>query len=72
MNWYECGPEMINKIFDSSGKFYICLSNNGIYAWEDVTQLKNVLVLGMLITLLFLAFWKLRKKTSKKKSKKHR
>jgi hypothetical protein len=72
MNWYECGPEMINKIFDSGGKFYICLSSSGTYAWEDITQLKNVLVLFLLIVAVALAFRKLRKKTSKRKSNRRR
>jgi F0F1-type ATP synthase membrane subunit a len=72
MNWYECGPEMINKIFDSSGRLYICLSNSGAYAWEDITQLKNVLVLLLLIVAVAVAFRKLRKKNSKKKTKRRR
>ena len=72
MNWYECGPEMINKILDGSGRLYICLSNSGTYAWADITQVKNVLVLFLLITIVAVAFRKLCKKTSKKKSRRHR
>ena len=72
MNWYECGPEMINKILDGSGRLYICLSNSGTYAWADITQVKNVLVLILLIAAVAVAFRKLRKKTSKKKSNRRR
>ena len=72
MNWYECGPATINKILDGSGKLYICLSNNGTYAWENITQVKNVLVLLLLIAAVAVAFRKLRKKNSKRKSKKRR
>jgi uncharacterized membrane protein len=73
MNWYECGPAMINKILDGSGKLYICLSNSGAYAWEDITQVKNILVLILLIVAVAVAFRELRKKNSKKKSnRRHR
>jgi len=72
MQWYECGPEMVNKIFDSSNKLYICLSNGGAYAWEDITQVKNVLVLILLIAVVAVAFRKLRKKNPKRKSRRHR
>jgi hypothetical protein len=71
MNWYECGPELTGKIFGSSGKFYICMLNNGVYVWNDVTLPKNILVFGLLIVFISLAFWK-SLKTPKKKSRKHR
>ena len=69
MSWYQCGREYLGRIVGLKDKLYICLQNNGIYSWEDITLLRNLLIIGLLVLLAALVFRKIR---SKKKSKKRK
>ena len=69
MSWYECGQDYLGRIVGLKDKLYICLQNNGLYSWEDITLLRNLLIIVLLVLLAALVF---RKTRSKKKSGKRK
>ena len=69
MSWYECGREYLGRIVGVKDEIYLCLQNNGIYFWEDITLLRNLLIIVLLVILAALVFRKIR---SKKKSRKRK
>jgi len=70
-SWHECNNEHIGETYDSGGKSYVCLSENGEYSWGE-TSSANLFVIALAI-LFFLAvllkknlYRKLRAPTKKK------
>jgi hypothetical protein len=64
VQWHECGARTLLNILGSGGKSFICLNQNGSYAWSEINWLREV---AIIIAVAFVAIPLLRRTFGKKK-----
>lgn len=63
MGWQECASDTVGKIVSSGGTSFICSNADGMFAWKETSDMRTVVFVLILLSLLLIILKLFRSKT---------